>query len=115
MYKKKLRFTARVNVNNSQEGESIERRMERLMNNDETEAVESKDLIYGRPDEDVNPNTDIRADHWADAHEKGSKLIEEQDAWKDNRKKMKIAKEEEAKKAEKGSEKTGSDGKEGNV
>lgn len=115
MYKKKNRFSTRMAVNDSQEGETIERRMERLMNNEEGEQVEGKDLIYGRPDENVMPNTDIRRDHWADAHEAGSKLIEEQNEWKDNRKKMKIAKEEEEKNGKKGGSETNSDGKTGEV
>lgn len=97
MYKVPKRYQARMDINDSSEGETIERRIERLMNNEEgEESIEDKPLIYGRPEEGINPNTDIRHDHFATAHEEGTKLINTQNDWKDERKKkreeMKVVK-----------------------
>ena len=63
MYRKIRRTPTSLNVNETMEGETIERMIERRLNNGEgAEDNIMKDLIYQPREEGVNPNYDIRSD-----------------------------------------------------
>ena len=63
MYRKIKRTPTSLNVNETMEGETIERMIERRLNNGETAQDNiMKDLIYQPREEGVNPNYDIRND-----------------------------------------------------
>lgn len=61
-----------LSVNESVEGESIELMMERLINNNEEEIIEGKELIFTKPEHGIIGEFNIRHDHWDDAAEKSS-------------------------------------------
>lgn len=96
MYKIKERKGTTLAVNTSVEGETIETKVERLLNNEDT-MDEGKELIYTRPEDGVIPNFNIRHDHWDDAYEQSSIMAErrtELDAAKLNKRKEILKKKE---------------------
>lgn len=52
-----------IRINNSTEGETLEQKIERILNNKEP-IKDSAELIYQRREEGVNPAMDIRTDRW---------------------------------------------------
>lgn len=75
MYKKQTQIKTSIISNDSVEGETIETRIERLLNNGD-EVIEGKELIYTRPEDGVIASFNIRHDHWDDAYEQSSIMAE---------------------------------------
>lgn len=75
MYKIPKQVKTSIESNDSVEGETIEIRLERLLNNGD-EVIESKELIYTRPEDGVVASFNIRHDHWDDAIEQASIMAE---------------------------------------
>lgn len=66
MRKIKITNNTRISIENSYIGESIERKMERVINNNE--AVEAvSPIIYTERKDGVKPEFDIRTDIWQEA------------------------------------------------
>lgn len=63
-------------VNESVEGEPIELMMERLINNNESEMIETKEPIYTRPEDGVIGAFDMRYNWWEDAAKNSSTMAE---------------------------------------
>lgn len=62
----KVNNNTRINIQNSYIGESIEKKMERVVNNNE--AVEAvSPIIYTERKDGVKPEYDIRTDIWQEA------------------------------------------------
>lgn len=72
MYKIPERKRYNFKVNESVEGEPIEQKLERLLNNNDDEKMETKELLYTKPDEGIIADFNIRNDYWDDAAEKAS-------------------------------------------
>ncbi|MBB5441064.1 hypothetical protein HDC92_004768 [Pedobacter sp. AK017] len=97
MYRKKIRSTTSLTVNESVEGESIETRIERLMANGD-ENPETKELIFTRKEDGVIGGFDIRHDYWDEAYEKASEMAikdNEMDAQRLERRKQTIQEQKE--------------------
>lgn len=75
MYKIPKPVRTTIHANTSVEGEMIETRIERLLNNSD-EVTEGKELLYTRPEEGVIAAFNIRHDHWDDAYEQSSIMAE---------------------------------------
>lgn len=75
MYKIPKQPETSIRRNESVEGESIEKAIQRMKNNNETELT-TKDLIYTRPEDGVVYGTDIRGDKFDRALEKTNKVTE---------------------------------------
>lgn len=75
MYSNKGHRKTSIKVNDSVEGESIEIKMQRLLNNGD-ETAETKELVYSRPEEGIIANYNIRHDHWDDAAEGATTMAE---------------------------------------
>lgn len=75
MYRKPSKVRTSVKRNTSREGESIERMVERLLNNNETDLL-VKEAIYNRPELGVVYGTDIRNDKFEKALENTQKVTE---------------------------------------
>lgn len=101
MYKIRKNIRTQIHSNNTVEGESIERMIERMMNNDQEEQMEGKELLYTRPEDGIIAAFDIRHDHWDDAVEGASTMAEKRkeldSAQLEKRKKLLKQKEEEEK------------------
>lgn len=73
MYNKPVRRKGTINRNESVEGETIERTIQRMLNNNESDMT-TKDVIYTRPEDGVPYGTDIRGDKWEKAIETTTKV-----------------------------------------
>lgn len=97
MYKSKAKKKTTIATNSSVEGETIETKIERMLNNGD-DIVEGKEMIYTRPEEGVIASFNIRHDHWDDAYEQSSTMAErrsELDAAKLNKRKEILKKKDE--------------------
>ena len=74
MYKQSKFQKTSLNVNKSVEGESIEIKISRMINNKEPINTGRTELIYTERKEGVRPETDIRADKWDIATDAMSKV-----------------------------------------
>lgn len=63
MYRVKRNQGTSLKVNGSKEGETIEKKVERLLNNNES-MEEGKEIIYTKRSEGVLPSSNIRADRF---------------------------------------------------
>lgn len=68
MYKKKKQETTNLNVNKSKEGEAIEAKVRRILNNKEP-IKDGAPRIFTERKDGVKPEYDIRADKWEAAVE----------------------------------------------
>ncbi|QCS37328.1 hypothetical protein [Tortoise microvirus 85] len=75
MYNKIRQRRTSIKVNESAEGETIETKLERLVNNGD-EIVDGKELLYSRPEDGIIAAFNIRHDHWDDAIENASIMAE---------------------------------------
>lgn len=75
MYKIKKRTRTTLEVNESVEGETIETKMERLLNNND-ETTEGKELIFTRKEDGIVSAFNIRHDHWDEAIENTTLMAE---------------------------------------
>lgn len=75
MYKIPKLINTSLDVNDSVEGEFLETKIERMLNNGD-EMAEGKELIYTRPEDGVIGDFNIRHDHWNDAYEQSSIIAE---------------------------------------
>lgn len=73
-YKVKAFTTSKLNVNKSKEGESIERKIERMMTNKEPLKGDGSGLIYTPAKDGVKPEHDIRTDRFEIAVQATSKI-----------------------------------------
>jgi len=75
MYKLKQPVVTQLDINDTVEGETIELKMERLINNQD-EITDLKQPIYTRPEDGVIASFNIRHDHWDDAITQSSVMAE---------------------------------------
>lgn len=73
MYKTNKMWTTTLSVNNSYQGERIEQKMERILNNKEP-IKDSSPLIYTERKDGIKAETDIRTDRWEIAVEAMDKV-----------------------------------------
>lgn len=99
MYKVPERGRTSISINKAREGEPMEKALQRMINNNEGEAM-GKDVIYTRPEDGVPYGTDIRGDKFEKAIANTDKVTAHVRAARDKkyeerRKKMKPVTEEE--------------------
>lgn len=110
MYKTRGMSATNYSVNQAKEGETIERKLERITSNKEP-ITEGAPLIYTERDEGVKASYDIRTDRFEVAVEGMDTVYKSQQARRDA--KMKIVKDDD-KTDEKGGETSSVDGTENN-
>jgi hypothetical protein len=66
MYKKKLANKTTIKVNTSYEGETLEKKINRIVNNKEP-IKDGAPIIYTERKEGVRPEYDVRTDRWEEA------------------------------------------------
>lgn len=87
--KNRIRITtSTIKVNKSYEGERIEAKIARMMNNKEPIKDEIGALIYEERRKGVNPNHDIRTDRWEHAVEEATNLAKSTVARREHKNKM---------------------------
>lgn len=75
MYNVPKKVRTSIKINDSVEGETIESRLERLVNNGD-ETIEGKELIFTRPEDGIVNAFNIRHDWWDEAAENSSIMAE---------------------------------------
>lgn len=73
MYKKNKPAKTSISVNTSYQGNTIEQKLERMMNNNEP-LTEGAQIVYTERKDGVNPAMDIRTDRWEYAVEARDKI-----------------------------------------
>lgn len=75
MYKIPKQHRTTIEINQSVQGESIETRIERMLNNND-DVSEMKELIFTREEDGIMGAFNIRHDHWDEAYENASTMAE---------------------------------------
>lgn len=111
MYRDIVRAKGSISRNISREGESIEKALQRMKQNNETDLT-GKSLVYTRPEQGVVYGTDIRGDKFSEAIKIAAKVT---DSIESNRVKKYEERKAvlEAKRAEKAAAKVSNSGNEG--
>lgn len=92
MYKKNIQYaTTQLNINNSVQGETIEQKVDRIINNGEP-IKDGAPLIYTERKDGVLPGYNIKTDRWEIAVDAMDKVAKAKTAQRENRAKMEIVK-----------------------
>lgn len=92
MYKKKIKYAkGGLKINNSTQGETIEQKVERILDNKEP-IKDGAPLIYTDRKDGVQAGYNIRTDRWEVAVEAMDKVAKTKAAQRENRVKMEIVK-----------------------
>ena len=90
MYKRIKQPKSRLKINNSFEGEPLEMAITRMINNGD-EKMQTKDIIYTRPEDGIPAATDVRTDKWLEGikntEEVTNKVRNDKETQLENRKK----------------------------
>ena len=101
-YNYKGHKTTKMAINNSTEGESIEMKLERIINNKEPINADGAPIIYTPRKEGVRASTNIRTDRFDVALEATDKIQKSYKARREERAKMEEGKGGEPKKGDEG-------------
>lgn len=91
MYKKQKRSRTSIRSNDNYEGETIEQKVERIMNNND-EPSDGAQPIFTERKEGVLPGTNIRTDRWEVALEAQDKMNRTHEAKREENRKEAIEK-----------------------
>lgn len=84
MIRHKINCVTTLRVNTSVEGETIEQKIERIVNNNEP-IKDGAPLIYTERKEGIRPSTNIRTDRWEIAIEATDKIAKSYQARRENK------------------------------
>lgn len=110
MYKKQKATKTSLNVNNSIEGETIEKKVRRITQNKEP-ITDGAPIIFTERKDGVNPAHDIRTDKWEIALDAMDAVHRQELKNRTDRLKTKEGDKETGEKAKEGMKKEGGDGK----